>query len=213
MSFVAKAKISGCDTNGSEEGGSFYVQFNPNEISINEYVGRFAEKKNNKPLKKQTAASQKTPSGAQAAPYDEHKGITLSTKLFFNTYNNAADYSDVRSLISKFDEFLNKNAKEAKELKRIRFSWGSIQVFGLLTSMSVSYTMFSRDGYPVRAEMSISITGDYVKYTPTPAPKDEQTVTHASESAGFADMLAAYGSMSELKAAARTNGIDNLRTG
>jgi hypothetical protein len=212
MNLVTKAKISGCDDKGSEEGESFYVQFNPNEISISEYTGRFAKKNVKKPGKKNVAASQKTPSEIQAAPHDESKNITFSTKLFFNTYNSASDYSDVRSLISKFDVFLNKDTKKEEDLKRIRFSWGSIQIFGMLTSMSVSYTMFSRDGNPVRAEAAISITGDYVKVALSPPPKDKETFTFADESVGFADALVAYGCMSELKKAAHASGVINLRT-
>jgi hypothetical protein len=209
---ITKAKISSCDKKGGDEKEDFYVQFNPNEISINEYVGRYGVKKTKTPENKNSQNSQKSPSRTQIIPLDESKGITFSTKLFFNTYNSANSYSDVRPLISNFDKFLNKDVKTAKALKYIRFSWGSTQVFGKLTSMSVSYTMFSREGDPVRAEVSISITGDYVRVTPKSVPEKEQTNTDSEKFSGFADALTAYGSMDELKKASRAGGITNGRT-
>ena len=209
---ITKAKISACDKKGGDEKDDFYVQFNPNEISINEYVGRYGVKKVKPPENKNSKMSQKSPSGTQIIPLDESKGITFSTKLFFNTYESAAKYSDVRPLISNFDKFLNKDVKTTKALKYIRFSWGSTQVFGKLTSMSVSYTMFSRGGDPIRAEVSISITGDYVRVTPKSVPEKEQTTAAAEKFSGFANALAAYGNLEELKKASRACGITNCRT-
>jgi hypothetical protein len=216
MSSVDKARISACDEKGSEEkSGAFFVQFNPNEITIAESACRFSEKRTDNP-KKNNAASQRTPAKAQADVFDESKGITFSTKLFFNTYSSVDnECRDVRALISKFDRFLNRNAKSARDkgLVRILFAWGSMQVFGLLTSMSVSYMMFSSKGLPVRAEAAITITGDYVKYVPESAPKDVKSVTFAADKkSGFADALEDYkNDIKKLKSDARKNGVVNLR--
>lgn len=210
---ITKARISACDPSGSEIGASFYVQFNPNEISINEYVGSLARKKS-KPPKENKAAEQKTPSEIQATtmPPEEKEGITFSTKLFFNTYNSSSDFSDVRKLISNFDKFLNKKAQEDKELNRIRFSWGSIKVFGVLTAMNVSYTMFSHNGYPVRAEASITINGDYVDVVPAASTGIGIVNIHTEKSTGFSAALAKYGGdIEKLKQSARAKGITNLR--
>jgi len=211
MEFVTKAIIFECDKSGSQSGSPFEVQFNPNKITIDEDTGHFARKKSKQPAKKNAAAIQETPSAMQSAPFDESRSITFSTDLFFNTCKSASDYSDVRPLIHKFDKFLNKSVEKSNELKRLCFSWGSIQIFGLLTSMRVSYTMFSGDGYPVRAEASISICGDYVKYTQSPVPKAEQTRINVSEPQNFAAALAAYGTISALKTAAQSSGVVNLR--
>lgn len=213
MGIISKAKFSECDEKGSEQGAGFFVQFNPNEISIQEHTGEFAEKRA-RPPKTQSAAAQETPNAFMNTRFNKKSGVTLSAKLFFNTYNSPGDNGDVRKLIAFFDLFLNKNRQEDKssKLNLIRFSWGSIQVFGILTSLNVTYIMFSSEGTPVRAEAGISITGDYVQYKPKNAvTKETATVSDGDNSLGFAAMLMAYGSMEALKKAARTANVANLR--
>jgi hypothetical protein len=212
MTPVEKAIIAVYDKKSGTTKDAFYVQFNPNEISISESAGRLAKKNVSVP-KKNKAAKQQASSEEQAFNFNESRSITFTTKLFFNTYNSASDYSDVRSLINRFDCFLNKKVEKAEDLKKISFMWGSIQIFGLLTAMNVSYTMFSPGGFPVRAEASITIAGDYIGYKLSPPPKDKDSFTFVDESGmGFAAALAAYGSISALKAAARISGVVNLRT-
>ena len=40
------------------------------------------------------------------------------------------------------------------------FTWGSMEFEGFITSMSINYQMFNRNGHPVRAEVDLDIQGE-----------------------------------------------------
>lgn len=179
---------------------SFYVQFNPNEIRVAEAVGgRHWE--STVPMNKKEAGNggiSMSPMGLKKKEEEEgpdRNKVTLSTSLFYNTYDRigAKSYKDVRDEIKKFYLFLNKKANIEKGIYQIGFLWGSIQVVGDLSNMSVRYTLFSQNGTPVRAEVDISITGEYydnsdeVKLT-----KDQQEIILLKSQGSLSSALALY---------------------
>lgn len=146
----------------------FYVPFNPSEITIDEAIGvadtdmddreELTEKWLNgngvirqSPLETSYAGKRK-------------RQLTLSTTLFFNTLTSLYQdsYEDVRKYISQLYPYTNKTPDENGKIEQIYFFWGSIAVAGTLNRMNVRYTMFAPDGKPVRAQVDISIVGDYV---------------------------------------------------
>lgn len=149
----------------------FYVSFNPAEISVEEAIGTSnvseigGAKRMNWMQKGRTMGIQYP---AENSMLSYKKGMTtLSTTLFFNTlYDLYQDsYEDVREDIRRLYPYTNtveKNKKKVHTARQICFFWGTLAVAGMLSRMSVNYTMFSPDGKPVRAQVGISIEGFYV---------------------------------------------------
>lgn len=147
---LTKAKLSGvCD--GKPGVSPFYVQFNPNEISISEAVASLYNKSSTK--------QQLNPVETQTSKQTLH----LSMTLFYNTYTSLSQdqYEDVRGYIRKLYPYTNIGMEEKRDMKKICFEWSSICVIGILDKVDVRYTMFSPAGTPIRAEVSISIAGAY----------------------------------------------------
>jgi len=146
----------------------FYVPFNPAELSIDEAIGvdDVDEDDMSEQLKKLFENSRvgwQRPAGSTHAR--KRKGrVTLSVSLFFNTLNDLhqSSYEDVRQYVSQLYPYTNKDPDAEKGVEQIYFFWGSIAVAGVLNRMHVNYTMFAPDGKPVRAQVEISITGDYI---------------------------------------------------
>lgn len=158
--------------------GRFYVPFNPAEISIEEAIGiadvsQVDNRQKQKAMKQGNNVRLQYP--IQKSSSRHASGLTrLSATLFFNTLNDLyqTSYRDVREDIRKLYPYTNTaeqisqaggGTKEKKnKAQMLYFFWGSIAVAGMLSQMSVTYTMFAPDGKPVRAQVSITIEGFYV---------------------------------------------------
>lgn len=149
----------------------FYVPFNPAEISVEEAIGTLdvsevsAPERRNWMQKGRTMGMQHP---VENSMLSHKKGMTtLSTTLFFNTLYDLyqTSYEDVREDIRRLYPYTNtleKNRNMVHTARQIYFFWGTLAVAGMLSRMSVNYTMFSPDGKPVRAQVGISIEGFYV---------------------------------------------------
>lgn len=159
-----KALICPYEGNGPVIEKRFYVQFNPSEISIQEAVGRFNTDEDNimenlrKLLQADSVSAQHPLEGS--CRHQKEEQLVLSVTLFFNTLTSLyqSSYEDVRKYIRELYSYTNTKGN----IQSIFFLWGSIAVRGYLRSMNVQYTMFAPDGTPVRAQVSISIEGEYV---------------------------------------------------
>ncbi len=167
MAQYLKAYICSYEDERPNLGTRFYVQFNPAELSIEEAVG--AQEGREDGIKRFGKLLFAGEIGWQypaelTMPRGQGKHLTLSATLFFNTLNDLYQdsYEDVRDYIRKLYPYTNQTAESQGRLKQIYFFWGSIAVAGVLTKLSVQYTMFAPDGKPVRAQAQIAITGDYV---------------------------------------------------
>lgn len=159
-----KALICPYESNGPVIGKRFYVQFNPSEISIQEAVGRLKTDEDNimekfRKLLQADSVNAQHPLKGSCQNHEEEQ-LVLSVTLFFNTLTSLyqSTYEDVRKYIRKLYPYTNTKGN----FQSIFFLWGSIAVRGYLRSMNVQYTMFAPDGMPVRAQVSISIEGEYV---------------------------------------------------
>lgn len=166
MSVLQKAYICPYREGRPVLGEKTFVQFNPSEISVEEAIGADtvagdmeAELAN---MWKGCSIGWQQPVNTSTAG-QRKKELTLSAMLFFNTLEslNQTTYEDVRGYIQPLYRYTNKTAEKQGKLEQIYFVWGSIAVAGILTQMSVRYTMFAPDGIPVRAQVTISIRGDY----------------------------------------------------
>lgn len=158
--------------------GRFYVPFNPSEISIDEAIGiadvsQIDDRQKKRELEKGSNLGRQH--SMKKSSHRRSRGLTrLSVKLFFNTLCDLhqTSYKDVREDIRKLYPYTNtteritqtgsKTKDKTDKAQMLYFFWGSIAVAGMLSQMSVTYTMFAPDGKPVRAEVSITIEGFYV---------------------------------------------------
>ena len=148
---VEKAKFR------SEIGNTFTVQFNPTDIQMD--------------------------AGANWAPQSatgdqvrlEFKNIdprSLTMTLIFDTTTNNADVRQtyVNQLMNTFvlmplpdinpahDQTAQGTLGDAKKRNALQtFEWGNFSFFGAVTKLSTKYTMFSKDGNPIRAEVKLTM--------------------------------------------------------
>jgi len=135
------------------------VQFNPESLEYS------YGKKN--PSRQKKGKSQWGQRHQQQSPLDPWNSSTLSMRLFFNGYTNESTYVDVREMIKDLRMFLCKTEKEQEvNNRRIQFAWGTFAFEGYLDALQVTYQMFGADGTPVRAEASVTISGEESDITP-----------------------------------------------
>ena len=68
---------------------------------------------------------------------------------------------------------------DEKQMEKICFHWGTMNIIGFLTAYQETYSMFSPDGKPVRAEVSLTINGKddgYEKVTSSKIKEPEKKV-------------------------------------
>jgi len=133
------------------------VQFNPSEYSIERSVNHSKRT----PLYHDTSPDYfQTVSGGES---------TLNIKLYFDSYTPISPATP-RSGMPSIDPSVNARIKELLSLikydhedhepPRVGFVWGSVFFVGNISRQQTQYTLFSQDGTPVRAQMSITITGE-----------------------------------------------------
>ena len=119
-------------------GKSIPIQFNPSEYSINTRDTSIENRDKGKTI----------------------QGVVktqLSMNLVYDTYmSDLKEKEDVRSYtepIIRLGDGFSSNRPE------VTFVWGSLEFTGIVESATQKFTMFTTDGKPVRAELSITMTG------------------------------------------------------
>jgi hypothetical protein len=130
---------------------------------------------------------------------------TLSVTLLFDTYESGGDvrgeYVDgVTALLSVATPPV------------CRITWGGLNFLGVLQSVDATYTMFRRDGTPVRARVAVTAR----KHEPatdedaaTASASTQVTVTAGDTLSSIAE--SAYGDPTAWRVIAAANGITNPR--
>ncbi len=146
---------------GLSMGSPVTVQFNPSEYQISRSVSL---------SKKRPVGRDPDINKMQAA---SGNFATLSLALYFDTISDLEN-GGLLAMIPKFDFFSSKtpdvvckdiatllkyNDEEHAPLK-VRFVWGKLDFMGYVESSSISYTMFSSSGTPVRAKLDLKISGE-----------------------------------------------------
>lgn len=214
------------------------VQFNPSEYSIR----RGAKLSDKRPLQQDATpgdvqAVQGEPSIFSVSLYFDSYTELLSKDGSSNTpANSAADNSkaglpsfdmneetapDADYRVNKlFGSLLGliKYAHEEHEPPHIGFIWGEYLNFvGKLSSYNVSYTVFGRDGMPVRAKMDMTIVGEdnsfVLKKSERPLESPDRTKQRTLHYGDQLWMMAReeYGDAAQWKTIAAANGILNPR--
>jgi hypothetical protein len=155
---------------------------------------------------------------------------TLTMDLLFDTYQNAkrpGPPADVRTeYINKLWTMMYASEKDAAKKKnkqmrppKVKFTWGKGLAFeAVLTSLSVTFTLFLPNGTPVRATAKVSFqqvadTKDLpMKQNPTSGGVGGERV-RTVEDGDRLDLIAheEYGDTSQWRRIAAANGITNPR--
>lgn len=158
---LKKASIIELDQNDNKV-QSIPCMFNPFEYTVS--------KENS--FKEQASANGKNSPRADLSQAGAQK---LSLVLVFDTYEKS---SDVRTFTDKLWKLMavkpqqngDPNAKEPPPL--VAFQWGSFYFRAYITSMQQKFTLFTKDGTPVRATVNVTFTqyvdvDDYDPQNPT----------------------------------------------
>ncbi len=109
---------------------------------------------------------------------------TLTLDLFFDTYETGTDVSLITEKLWTLME-LNTKVKSGSSTKmqppEVTFEWGVFKFEAYITSMTQTFTLFTKDGVPVRAKVNIVFTQyidkkDYKRQNPTSTGSDIEHV-------------------------------------
>ena len=196
----ARIKVLDADLEPGDD--EIAVQFNPDEVSVDKSV---------------TYAEHDIP--GLDSPLQQFVGgdaETLSVELFFDVYEpRDDDVDDVRELTDRVTELVMVDGdRHAPPL--VKFVWGTISFESVIESANTTYTMFRRDGTPVRARIDVT----FREYTPperqlAEEPRhspDTTTIHRVSEGDTLPGIAAAeYDRPGRWRVIARENGIVNPR--
>jgi hypothetical protein len=119
----------------------------------------------------------------------------------------------------RFEEFLEliKYAPEEHEPPHVGFLWGdSVFFVGKIVSQNTQYTVFNRDGTPVRVKLTMTIMGEDTAFDSKEYPMESPDRTK-QRTLHYGDQLwmmaqEEYGDVAHWKTIAASNGILNPRT-
>jgi hypothetical protein len=100
---------------------------------------------------------------------------TLKLTLHFDTYELNKDVSRTTVNLWKLMEPLQEGSdNQKKEPPRVAFEWGVFLFRAVITNMTQKFTLFNKDGTPVRAQVDVTFT----QY------KDEKDYKHQNPTSG-----------------------------
>lgn len=141
---------------------------------------------------------------------------TLSLSLLFDTFESGQDVSVVTNQLWKLMEpKTDTGGKQKEPPPEVAFEWGVFRFQAVITSMTQTFTLFQKDGTPVRAKVDVTFTqhvdeNDYPRQNPTSGggPLRRLWVVRAGERL---DAIAAetLGSAARWRQIAEANGLSN----
>jgi hypothetical protein len=214
---VVKAKLITLRPQGTgepQEVGEVPVQFNPQTLKLSFSVGQAGTEKK--------GSSQHVMEGTTKLSLELWFDVTLPRPA-----GMADPQGDVRRLTKPVAAFLKpKDDPGTPPDKRtpplVRFSWGTFRFDGIVESMEETIDLFSEDGRPLRASVSLSIAKQDLEFQfgggganallgalgGSPVGINPLELAKAGESL---QQMAARMGAPDWKAVARANGIENPR--
>ena len=141
---------------------------------------------------------------------------TLKLQLMFDTYDKAEDVSLLTNNLWKLMEAKSNDLTSGENKKAppwVAFEWGVFKFVSVITRMTQKFTMFLKDGTPVRAIVNVTFSqykdlNDYPGQNPTSGggPVERVRTVIAGDRL---DVIAAevYGDATQWRAIAAYNGI------
>ncbi|HJQ02646.1 MAG TPA: hypothetical protein VJ851_13685 [Jatrophihabitans sp.] len=158
----------------SVSGAAIPVQFNPSSLKL--------DRTND------TSGGATTRAQRRNRPNEGH--ATLSLDLEFDTAEGGPDGQplDVRKKTADVRQFAEPSKDNPKGAPpRIRFEWGTFRFDGIVSRLGEEIDYFSADGLPLRAKLSLTITGQDAMFESNatgPGSRDDQASTPPGGSAG-----------------------------
>lgn len=151
--------------------------------------------------------------------YKGGRASTLNMELFFDTgpaltttLITSKNPKDVSKIVKKFTELVYiKGSQHAPP--KVKFVWGSLSFFGVITKIDSTYTKFMIDGMPVQARLKVQFMAapekNQKRRSPFESP-DRTKCRMVSEDYTIWDIAKnEYGDVSKWKIIARANNITN----
>ncbi|HST48493.1 hypothetical protein [Jatrophihabitans sp.] len=160
----------------SVSGPAIPVQFNPTSLKL--------DRTND------TSGGTTTRAQRRNRPNEGH--VTLTLELEFDTAEGGPDGQplDVRTKTADVRQFAEPPKDKPKGAPpRIRFEWGTFRFDGIVTRLGEEIDYFSSDGLPLRAKLSLTITGQDAMFESNasgPGSRDDQASTPPGGGSGGA---------------------------
>jgi nucleoid-associated protein YgaU len=190
---------------GDKIGGlSVPCHFNPFEYTISK-TNSYKEIEATKPKNGSQGDFQK--SGPQS----------LKLTLTFDTYEEGENVSQITNDLWKFmkPKANGGDPKDKESPPAVAFVWGVFRFVAVITNMTQKFTLFTKDGIPVRAKVDVTFTqyfdvDDYPNQNPTSGGGPVQRLWPVVRGDRL-DLIAAevYGDATKWRAIAEYNGIIN----
>jgi hypothetical protein len=105
--------------------------------------------------------------GRQVQQYNGSSSTSLSVELIFDSADEGttAGPVDVRKRIEGVTKFVLPGGEGSKQAPpRVQFRWGTVSVAGVMTSLSETLDLFSPQGVPLRATVTVDIQEQDAKF-------------------------------------------------
>src|SRR5262245_53380383 len=139
---LQKATIAELDENDHEQ-NSFPVQFNPTTLKLT--------------LNNRVEGNQSQ--GRQVTQHIGASSTTLALDLIFDTADEGSTENprSVRDKTKQLERFLvaKGDGSQAGAPPQIRFSWGDLEVTGVVDQLTIDFDHFAANGAPLRAKVSL----------------------------------------------------------
>lgn len=207
---LEKAKL--IEVKDGQDGKVVPVQFNPQTLKLN--------------FSNQWSGG-KQPSGGETPQFVGSSTTKLGMELWFDVTLPIPDRlpdpgGDVRKLTKEIVFFLTVPADETDVEKRVpprlRFQWGTFLFNGVMDSMDETIDLFSSDGVPLRASVTISLSKHDLSYQFGAGtgglgkrPAIGTSPLTLVQSGNTLQQMAARAGVSDWQRLARQNGIENPR--
>lgn len=177
----------------TEDGSTMHVQFNPENFKITRSANySYTSQKENE------------------VSYVEFSGTVvpqLNISFFFDT--SGVIESDVSVFTNKFADLIKLNPSLHRP-SIVTFIWGSIYFPGVLKQVSTTYTMFDKNGMPIRAKVDAVLHGLPDKVTskiPLESPDRTKSRVVSDESSIWGIAKKEYDDVSKWRIIAKANEI------
>lgn len=211
-----QAKIVAVDQSGvplprsSERYVELEFQFNPEQISITKTVSWTSKESS-------ALGGRVTPQSKRNAPDMDFGGgqpATFSLDLVFDTTQEGDDVRGYTQELLKLTMMGKQQGPFRAPPPRVQFQWGSFVLFmAVVTSVTVTYTLFLPDGTPVRAKAKVSFTqhddSDDRRRGQNPTTRTEARKTRIVGAGDRLDLIAyeEYGQAAHWRFLAEVNGL------
>lgn len=192
------------------------VQFNPSQYSISRNMKHKKNDGTNKSKQPEHATTVKDEFATLSVSLTLDSATPISLASFSDSERSKVEDSELTEIVALFANLMTINYEEHSAFT-VMFEWGNLHFVGKISSMNIQYTMFNRNGDPVRAKIDMSITGEdneiikNEKSNPFESPDRTKIRTLGPADELWMIAQKEYGDVSKWRYVAKENGILNPR--